>query len=41
MNEITIKTPDSLKDGATMTSLEMVDFINAVSSGCKLIHSSD
>lgn len=29
MNEITIKTPDSLKDGATMTSLEMVEFINA------------
>jgi hypothetical protein len=29
MNEITMKTPDSLKDGATMTSLEMVDFINA------------
>ena len=29
MNEITIKTPDSLKDGGTMTSLEMVDFINA------------
>lgn len=29
MNEITIKSPDSLKDGGTMTSLEMVDFINA------------
>jgi hypothetical protein len=29
MNEITIKTPDMLKNGETMTSLEMVDFINA------------
>jgi hypothetical protein len=29
MNEIIIKTPDSLNDGETMTSLEIVDFINA------------
>ena len=29
MNEITIKTPDSLNDCETMTSLEMVEFINA------------